>query len=83
MAPKRPSAGAAGCGAGRRPVVALLSGAAVDLSTVPLDIQPSRINSAMPWASLRSVFTGMILNALRTCRVSNSSTTSPASRMPA
>jgi hypothetical protein len=32
---------------------------------------------------LRSVFTGMALNASRTCRVSSSSTGSPASRMPA
>src|ERR1700720_529319 len=32
----------------------------------------------MPRASLRSVFTGIVLNALRTCRVSNSSTGRPA-----
>jgi hypothetical protein len=31
----------------------------------------------------RSVFTGMILNALRTCRVSKSSTASPACCIPA
>src|ERR1700733_10767032 len=32
-----------------------------------------RINCAMPRASLRSVFTGISLKALRTCRVSSSS----------
>ena len=33
--------------------------------------------------SLRSVFTGMALKASRTCRVSNSSTASPAAFRPA
>ena len=45
--------------------------------------QPSRISCAMPRASLRSVFTGIALKASRTCRVSSSSTASPASRIPA
>jgi hypothetical protein len=40
--------------------------------------QPSRISCAIPRASLRSDFTGMASNALRTCRVSSSSTASPA-----
>jgi hypothetical protein len=37
----------------------------------------------MPRASLRSVFTGIALNASRTCRVSSSSTAKPASRIAA
>ena len=43
--------------------------------------QPSRINCAMPRASLRSDFTGIASNAFRTCRVSSSSTANPASRV--
>jgi hypothetical protein len=42
--------------------------------------QPSRISQAMPCASLRS---GSTLNAFLTCRVSSSSTVSPASCRPA
>jgi len=37
----------------------------------------------MPRASLRSVLTGIALNALRTCLVSSSSTARPASRIAA
>ena len=37
----------------------------------------------MPRASLRSVLTGIALNALRTCLVSSSSTARPASRSAA
>ncbi len=40
--------------------------------------QPSRISWAMPRASFLSVFTGMVLKAARTWRVSSSSTGSPA-----
>ena len=40
--------------------------------------QPSRISCAIPRASLRSDFTGIALNASRTCRVSRSSTARPA-----
>jgi hypothetical protein len=45
--------------------------------------QPSRISCAIPRASLRSDFTGIALNASCTCRVSNSSTARPASRIAA
>src|SRR5215469_17382711 len=45
--------------------------------------QPSRISWAMPRASLRSVLTGIALNAFRTCRVSSNSTANPASRIAA
>jgi hypothetical protein len=45
--------------------------------------QPSRINCAIPRASLRSDFTGIALHAPPTCRVSNSSTARPASRIAA
>ncbi len=53
-------------------------------SCAPIDLQctgrnqPSRINCAMPRASLRSLFTGIAAKALCTCRVSNSSTAKPA-----
>jgi hypothetical protein len=36
----------------------------------------------MPRASFRSVLTGMVLKAVRTCRVSSNSTASPFSRKP-
>jgi hypothetical protein len=36
----------------------------------------------MPRASLRSVFTGIVDSAVFTCRVSSSSTASPASAAP-
>ena len=49
----------------------------------PQATAPATTSSAMPCASLRSVFTGMILKALRTCRVSKSSAASPASRIAA
>jgi hypothetical protein len=54
------------------------------VSCAPIDLQctgrnqPSRISCAIPRASLRSDFTGMALNASRTCRVSSNSTASPA-----
>jgi len=59
------------------------------LSCASADLQctgrnhPSRISCAIPRASLRSVFTGIADNAAFTCRVSNSSTASPASRSAA
>ena len=57
--------------------IARVSCAEIDLQCTGRN-QPIRISSAMPRASLRSVFTGIVLNALRTCRVSNSSTGRPA-----
>jgi hypothetical protein len=53
--------------------------AAIDLQCTGRN-QPSRISCAMPRASLRSVFTGIVDSAVFTCRVSSSSTASPASR---
>jgi len=56
---------------------ARVSCAAIDLQCTGRN-QPSRISWAIPRASLRSVFTCIVLSALRTCRVSSSSTASPA-----
>ncbi len=52
------------------------SWAGTDLQWTDLN-QPSRINCAMPRASFLSVFTGIVLKAARTCRVSISSTARP------
>jgi hypothetical protein len=45
--------------------------------------QPNRINCAIPRASLRSLFTGIVLSAAHACRVSNNSTANPAWRSAA
>jgi len=58
------------------------SWAAIDLQCTGLN-QPSRINWAIPRASFRSDFTAIALKASRTCRVSKSSTASPACRIVA
>jgi len=61
---------------------ARVSCAASDLQCTGLN-QPRRISCAIPRASFLSVFTGIVLNAARTCRVSRSSAAKPASRRPA
>src|ERR1700675_5155671 len=59
-----------------------VSCASIDLQCTGRN-QPSRISCAIPRASLRSDFTGIASNVLRTCRVSSSSTASPACRIAA
>jgi hypothetical protein len=61
---------------------ARVSCAANDLQCTGLN-QPRRINWAIPRASFLSVFTGMVLKAVRTCRVSSSSAGRPSASRPA